>query len=240
MQSRMLSFFCRSFALLALGPGSHADESPAVILDHARAVYGAMTSYADSGTVSYEYSPTAHDEHTFHTAFNRAPRHFLLDFRKGSGDRIVITGDPDAFHAWWKATGQVTDYPNPKNTGAITLNEFPTNAVSTKIPTLLYAKAELPGALAHFVPERDGGLEPCGDKKCHRLEGDTSDVYAGTGKQVNVRKLTVWIESDTYLVRRITEEAPAPPGALNRTTTSFIPQANPTLADEVFRFTPPK
>jgi outer membrane lipoprotein-sorting protein len=45
---------------------------------------------------------------------------------------------------------------------------------------------------------------------------------------------------ETYLLRQVTEEAPAPPGALNRTTTIFIPQANPKLADDAFQFTPPK
>jgi len=218
----------------------HAEESPAAILQHARSVYATLNSYSDTGTVIYEYSPTAQDEHKFSTEFNRKPRHFLLDFRKANGDRIVITGDPDAFHSWWKTTGQVTEYPNPKNTGAITLNDFPTNAVSTKIPSLLYGNANLPGAFLNFVPERDAGLEACGDKKCHRLEGGTNDTYGDTGKKVNVRKLTVWIEAETYLVRKVTEEAPSPPGTLNRTTTSFIPQVNPKLADDVFKFTPPK
>jgi hypothetical protein len=226
--------------LLLGSMASYAEDSPAAVFEHTRAVYSALTSYSDTGTVFYEYSPTAHDNHNFTTAFNRNPRHFLLDVRKGSGDRIVITGDPDAFHVWWKATGQVTEYPNPNNTGALTLSGFPTNAVSTKIPGLLYGKAGLPGAFLNFVPARDAGLEDCGEKKCHRLEGETSDTYGGTGKQVNVRKFTVWIESDTYLVRKTMEEAPAPAGALNRTTTTFVPQANPHLADEVFKFSPPK
>jgi len=226
--------------LMLASAASQAQESPATILEHVRSTYEALNSYSDTGTVIYEYSPTAYDEHKFSTAFNRNPRYFLLDFRKGGGDRLVITGDPDAFHSWWKATGQVTDFPNPKNTGAITLNDYPTNAVSSKIPSLLYGKANLPSAFQHFVPERDAGIESCGEKKCHRLEGGTSDLYVGTGKQVNVRKLTVWIEADTYLVRKVTEEAPSPQGTLNRTTTTFIPQANPQLADDVFKFTPPK
>ena len=227
--------------LLLLGStASHAEDSPDAILEHTRAVYGALTSYADTGTVLYEYSPTVHDDYTFSTAYNRNPRHFLLDFRTGSGGRIVIWADPDAFHVWWKTTGQVTEYPNPNNSAALTLSDFPTKAVSTKIPALLYGKAGLPGAFLHFVPARDAGLEDCGEKKCHRLEGETSDTYGGTGKQVNVRKFTVWIESDTYLVRKTMEEAPAPAGALNRTTTTFVPQVNPHLADEVFKFSPPK
>jgi outer membrane lipoprotein-sorting protein len=217
----------------------HAEEAPAAILEHARTVYAGLDSYADTGTVIYEYSPTAHDEHRFSTAFIRSPRHFLMDVRKGSGDRIVITGDPDAFHSWWKATGQVTEFPNPKNTGALMLNAFPTAAVSTKIPTLLYSKANLPGAFQNFVPGRNAGLESCGEQKCYRLEGTTSDLY-GTGAEVNVRKLTVWIETGSYLVRKVTEEAPSAPGALNRTTTIFVPQADPKLADDAFQFTPPK
>ena len=237
---KKIAFGASAVMLMLATAASPAQESPAAILEHVRSTYGALSSYSDTGTVRYEYSPTAHDEHTFSTAFNRNPRHFLLDLRKGSGDRLVITGDPDAFHSWWKATGQVTDFPNPKNTGALTLNEFPTNAVSTKVPSLLYGKANLPGAFQYFVPEQDAGIEPCGEKQCHRLEGGTSDLYVGTGKQVNIRKLTVWIEADTYLVRKVVDEAPSPPGTLNRTTTSFIPQANPKLADDVFKVTPPK
>jgi outer membrane lipoprotein-sorting protein len=229
-----------SGALLAPCAVANAEESSAAILAHARSVYEALNSYADSGTVLYEYTATSHDEHHFTTAFNRAPRRFLLDFHKGSGDRIVISGDPDAFHVWWKATGQTTEYPNPKNAGAITLSDFPTNAVATKIPPLLYAKAGLPGAIAHFVPEDNVVPEACADKKCYRLQGTTGDTYGATGRQVNVRKLSVWVEEQTYLIRKVIEDAPAAAGTLNRTTTTFIPQANPTLDDDAFKFTVPK
>ena len=89
------------------------------------------------------------------------------------------------------------------------MNEYPTNAVSSKIQSLLYGKANLPSAFQNFLPECDAGLEPCGDRSCHRLEGGTSDFYLGSGKQVNVRKLTVWIEADTYLVRKVIEDVPS-------------------------------
>jgi len=57
---------------------------------------------------------------------------------------------------------------------------------------------------------------------------------------VNVRNLTVWIDSTSYLIRKIFEEAPAAPGMLDRTTTTFDPQANPKLNDDTFKFVPPK
>jgi outer membrane lipoprotein-sorting protein len=237
-----MRFFLMSSCLLLLAlrpPELRAQETPAAILEHTRSVYAALTSYSDTGTLLKEYSPTSHDENSFATYFTRAPRHFLFDYRKPS-DRLVIWGDPDAFHVWWKTTGQVTEFPNPKNTGAITQSEYPTSGAITKIPPLLYAKANLPGAVQHFEPNRLAGMEDVEGNKCYRIEGTTSDEYAQTGKKVDVRNLTVWIDSTSYLIRKIIEEAPAVPGMLNRTTTTFHPQANPKLNDDSFQFAPPK
>jgi outer membrane lipoprotein-sorting protein len=238
-----MRFFVVSSCLLLLAlrpPALRAEETPAAILEHTRSVYAALTSYSDTGTVLKEYSPTSHDENSFATYFTRAPRHFMFDYRKPSGDRIVIWGDPDAFHVWWKTTAQVTEYPNPKNTGAITLNEYPTAGAITKIPPLLYSKANLAGAIPNFEPGRLAGMEDVAGNKCYRLEGTTSDQYAQTGKKVDVRNLTVWIDSTSYLIRKILEDAPAAPGMLNRTTTTFNPQANPKLNDDSFQFVPPR
>jgi len=229
------------FLLLALRPTAlRAEDTPAAILEHTHSVYAALTSYSDTGTALKEYSPTSHDEYTFATYFTRAPRHLLFDYRKPGDDRLVIWGDPDAFHVWWKTTGQVTEYPNPKNTGAITLSEYPTGGAITKIIPLLYFKANLPGAIQHFETDRLAGMEDMAGNKCYRLEGTTSDLYAESGKKVNVRTLTVWIDSTSYLIRKVLEEAPAPTGTLNRTTTTFYPQANPKLNDDSFKFVPPK
>jgi hypothetical protein len=153
---------------------------------------------------------------------------------------MVIWGDPDAFHVWWKTTGQVTEYPNPKNTGAISLSDYPTDGAITKIPTLLYSKASLSGALARFAPASVESTEPIGGQPCYRLGGKTNDLYGESGKQVNIRNLTVWIDTKTYLVRRVLEESPAAPGMLDRTTTTFDPKANPAIADASFKFSPPK
>jgi outer membrane lipoprotein-sorting protein len=229
----------RCVLLLALRSlALHAEETPAAILDHARSVYAALNSYSDTGEVVKEYTATSRDRFTFTSYFNRAPRHFLFDYRSPS-DRYVVWADPDAFRVWWKATGQVSEYPNPKNSGAILTSDYPTGASISKIVPMLYAKAGLPGAVAHFDPSRLAGAEVVAGNKCYRLDGSTSDSYGQTGKQINVRKLSVWIDSTTYLIRKTVEDAPAAPGALNRTTTTFEPQANPKLSDDVFKFAPP-
>jgi outer membrane lipoprotein-sorting protein len=227
--------------LLLLQPHAlRGEETPKAVLEHTRSVYGALTSYSDTGTALKEYSATSRDQFSFTTFFNRAPRHFFFDYRKPSGDRMVVWGDPDAFHVWWKTTGQVTEYPNPKNTGALTLSDYPTGGAITKIPPLLYSKAGLAGAVVGFEPTRMADMEDVGGSRCYRLEGTTSDSYGQTGKQVNVRTLTVWIDSSSYLIRKVVEDAPSAPGTLNRTTTTFDPKANPKLNDEPFQFSPPK
>lgn len=216
-----------------------AEDSPVAILEHTRSVYAALTSYSDVGTVLTEYSMTSRDQTRFSTYFTRVPRHFLFDYRKPAGDRLVIWGDPAAFHVWWKATAQVMEYPNPNNANAITLNDFPTGGAATKIPVLLYSKANLPGALQRFEP-KSMTMQDVTGHKCYRLEGTTSDTYGATGNQVNVRSLTVWIDASSYLVRKIVEQAPAAPKMLNRVTTTFDPQANPKLNDQVFEFAVPR
>ncbi|GAA3765495.1 LolA family protein [Terriglobus aquaticus] len=217
-----------------------AEDTPAAVLDHARSVYAALGSYADTGTVLKEYGPSSRDSQSFSTYFTRAPRHFLFDFRRPEGDRLVVWGDPEAFHVWWKATAQVTAYPNPDNARAITLNDYPTSNTVTKIPPLLYSKANLPGALQHFEPKQMTSSDDGIGHRCYRLDGVTSDSYGGTGNRVNVHDLTLWIDVSSYLVRKIVEQSPAPPGSINRITVVFEPRANPTLDDQLFRFAVPK
>ena len=241
-RDRMRSLFVAScLLLLMLRPATlQAEETPAAILEHTRSTYGGLSSYSDTSTVLKEYSPGSHNSFSFTTAFNRAPRHLLFDYRMPSGDRMVVWADPEAFHVWWKTTGQVTEFPNPRNSGAITLSDYPTGGAISKILPLLYAKAGLPGALQHFEPARLAGMEDVGGSKCFRLEGSTSDLYAATGKTVNVRSLIVWIDSTSYLIRKVVEETPTSPGLLNRTTTTFNPNANPSINDDSFKFAPPR
>lgn len=237
---RFVLISCYSLLMVLRSPALLAQETPSAIIEHLRSTYAAMASYSDTGTTLKEYGTNSQDESTFTTYFTRAPRHFFFDYRKPGGDRSVIWGDPDAFHVWWKATGQVSEYPNPKNTGALTLTDYPTGGTVSKIPPLLYAKAGLPGAVTEFEPERVVGTEEVGGNKCYRVQGTSSDTFGQTGKKVNVRAVTLWIDASTYLLRKSVEEPPAVAGSINRTTTTFTPKANPTLDDASFHFSPPK
>jgi len=210
-----------------------ADE----IVKKMRDTYGVLNSYSDTAVMVRQYGAT--DRHTFATYFNRAPRHFLLDFHKQGGDRYVVWGDPEGFHTWWKTTKQTTDYANPNNTPAITLSGPPTESAVVKIPTLVYSKANLGGDFTNFSDPRLEGTDAVGGHRCYRLAGNASDSYAASGKEVNVRKMTLWIDAESFLLRQVREEWPPVGGTATRMTTTYEPRANPTIEPEKFRFIPP-
>jgi len=224
-------------ALILVAAAAHAQRAES-ILQKSRDAYSQMKSYTDSGQIINEYGTSSEDKHTFSTAFNRSPRHLLLSFHKQGGDNYVIWADPDAFHTWWKTTGQQTDYPNPNNTPAISLSDYNTQGTALKVPTLLYAKAFGAVMLALHDPELDG-TDDIGGHHCHRIIGRLSDLYTATGHEVNIRKATVWIDADSFLIRKMVEESKASPGQRSRKITIFEPQANPALDDAKFKFTPP-
>ncbi|HTT24840.1 MAG TPA: DUF2092 domain-containing protein [Candidatus Sulfotelmatobacter sp.] len=225
------------FSVLVLS-GLSAHPQGASILQKSRDAYAQMKSYADTGVVLVEYGTSSEDKHSFSTAFNRSPRHFLLEFNKQGGDRYVIWADPDAFHTWWKTTGQKTDYPNPNNTPALNLSGPPTAEISMKIPTLLYGKA-LEAKMLKIADPVLAGVEEVSGHSCHQINGRASDVYAASGKEVNKRKVTVWIDRDSFLIRKMLEEFEALPGQRSRVTATFEPQLNPALDEAAFKFSPP-
>ena len=224
-------------AVALLSPAANA-QSAESILQKTRDAYAQLKSYSDTGVVLYQFGADSEDKHSFSTAFNRSPRHLLLDFHKQGGDRYVIWADPDAFHTWWKTTGQQTNYPNPNNTPAISVSDLNSQGTALKIPTLLYAKA-FGAAMLNIADPAVDGNEEMGGRRCHRIIGRMSDVYGATGNEVNIRKVTVWIDTDSFLVRKMVEESKAPPGQRNRKITIYEPRANPTLDDAKLKFIPP-
>jgi len=218
-------------------------QSAEQVLQKTKDTYVAMKSYADVGTVVDEYGSAAkpmQDRHHFTTNFRRAPRAFVLEVKKSSGERNVVWGDPDAFHTWGTTTGQQYDYPNPDNIGAISLSGRATANTSLKIPTLLYGKSPLAAMLLSFADPVLEGKEKIAAHECFRVAGRASDSYAATGKEVNVHRITVWIDASTYLVRQVKEEWKPLPGTVNRTTTTYEPQIDTTIEEAKLRFAAPQ
>jgi outer membrane lipoprotein-sorting protein len=230
-----------AIATIALFMGAAANaQSAESILQKTRDTYVGLKSYSDTGVILHEYGTSSQDRHTFTTLFNRAPRGFLLDFRKDGGERsYVIWGDPDAFHTWWRASGDQVDYPNPNNIAALSL-AGQTYGAAMKTPTLLYGKSALAAKMLDIADPVLDGSEDVNGHRCYRITGRASDVYTATGKEVNVHRATVWIDAESFLVRKMLEESKPLPGQRSRDITTFEPQANPALDAGRFKFKPPE
>ena len=209
------------------------------ILESVRAKYGSLNSYSDTGEVINEFGTSSKETHKFTTLFNRAPRAYLLDFTKQSGERFVIWGDPDAFHNWWSAINGRTDYPNPNNTGVFTGADVHTIGVAMKVSSLLYPKANLQGSFTNYREITVDGTENISGHNCYRLVGTAVDIYGATGRESNLRKMTVWVDADSMLIRKVVEEWKPLPGQVSRNTTLYEPIANPAIDASRFKFTPP-
>lgn len=225
-------------AMLApLSATPRAQESGDDIWKKVRAVYADMKSYEDTGTVVNEYGVDSADRFSFVMRFSRSPRRFIFDYNP-QGARFVIWGDPDAFHTWWKTTGDQYDYPNPNNTGAFVGG--PTRGAGQKVASLLYARASLLSDFSNLSDLVNDGSEAVSGHKCYRLMGITRDVYGATGKEVNVRKMTLWIDAESLLIRKVLEEWKPLPGTRSRVITTYEPRANAPIDDARFAFRAPE
>jgi outer membrane lipoprotein-sorting protein len=239
-----IAFMAAAGASLALAHGGRQTASGPDILKKSQATYAALHAYADTGSVDAEFGPPngiVREHHTFRTLF-RAPRHFLFDFvKQEKSDRFVVWADDEAFHTWWQATGVADVYPKGQGAGAFVAGGQPTLNSLMVLSPWLFPQGELDGALTEFQDASLAGTEAVNGHSCYKLTGVGKSVYRQSGHVSNVRKMTVWIDAQTLLVRRVFEDTAEGTGSdANRFTTTFEPQANPTLEDARFAFTPPK
>ena len=119
-------------------------------------------------------------------------------------------------------------------------------AAAADEPEAVYAKMHA-AALAHdleavlyYAAEAERATMPVPEvPKSYRLTGKARDIYSNTGRESNVRKMTVWVDTDSMLIRKVVEEWPPLPGQVSRYTTIYDPQANPAIDAAKFKFEPP-
>jgi hypothetical protein len=235
--------FCVVAVLAASAPTQSAPMRAEEVWARTQATYAALQSYADTGTVDVELgskTATIHEVHTFSTFF-RKPRDYQFDFVKSGGfDRIVVWGNADGFHGWWKATGVQTDYAKGNGASAFISSTYPTHGSIVMLAPLLFPGAGLIGTLTELGAVADGGTEKVDGHQCHKIVGVAKTTYR-TGKETNVRRTTVWIDVESLLIRRVYEEAAEGTNAESAggMATTFHPHANPTLNDKQLTFTSP-
>ena len=134
-----------------------------------------------------------------------------------------------------------TTYPKGQGASAFINDSVLTLGANTQIPSLLFATAGLVSTLGELADMTAAGTEAISARLAHKLTGIARSTYGQTAHVSNVRRTAVWIDAETLLVRRIFEDTPkgTVAGSRRRITTSFEPQANPTLEDSRFTFVVP-
>lgn len=244
---------CLLSSLMAVAPASASGTPRPVrprpnavsaedILAKTRAVYAALNSYADTGKILVEYGSAtdpAKSVHTFHTYF-RKPRSFYFDYQKlPTSGRLVLWTEPQSVHGWWQDTGNEDEYPMSNGTTPFIMSTYPTQGTSVLISALLFPKSNLGGTMRELGEMTDAGMEAVSGAKCYKLQGLAKSVYQ-TGHEVAKRRVTLWIDAETMLVRQVREEDLGGAAVnVSRQTVTLTPHANPTLDDDHFKFTAP-
>lgn len=244
-------------AMLAASGGAAArqPEAPNALLARATAMYGTLKSYADAGRVLRE-APGIRDRARFETYYRRETLDFYFEHQwltsenpKSPGLKIDLTRQRRVLwmrngelRAFSQELGSLQTYPRDggNQTGALTGTSAATAGTSTLIPSLLFAKSNLPGTLRQIREAAEAGFENVDGHRCHKIEGVAAEFYP-SGARTNVRPVTVWLDAETMLIRKVFEDTPKGymAGSYSRLTVTLDPQANSPLDDSRFEFVPP-
>ena len=225
----------------------NADDKPLTadaLLERSRGKYAALKSYSDTGVVVTESnggSPTLMKERNTFTTYFRVPKQFFFDFRadpSASGDRFVLWIDGAEVNTWWQATGVHDKYPQGQGAAGFANGSLPTKGSIATIASLLF-----PGLQGPFADLKDTRLvssEAVGGHRCYKVVGDFAPAY-GNGTVTSTSAVTVWIDSETLLIRKIFADTPkeSPASVIDRTIITLEPRANPELKPTLFRFSVP-
>jgi hypothetical protein len=215
--------------------------------------YATLASYSDTGTVVRE-APGLVDQWKFRTHFRRSGPDLFFDFQGVTSQSAGLTTDASAQRMiLWMIQGELQSYrlPGqwheiiPRETGnqpaALQRAVAATAGTSILIPSLLFSRANLPGTILQMKEVVDAGFEPVDGHRCRKVTGFASEFYK-TGRQTNIREVTVWIDAETLLIRKVFEDTPEGylEGSYSRLTVTLDPQANPDIEDGEFAFTIPE
>jgi len=221
------------------------------VLERTLALYPTLQSYSDTGTVTEEISGLI-NRSSFRTYYVSTPRNFFFEHRQivaeyETGQKIPLSNRI----VLWMLHGQLQSW----NSELGTHDEFPegtdqvapfvqatagTSGAAVLIPSLIYARANLRTTIQELGDIAGAGFETLGGRRCYKIMGIARSVYP-SGAITNVRPATVWIDAETFLIRKVFTDTPKgyPQGSIYRLTIAYQPRLSPALGDSLFRFTVP-
>ena len=225
------------------------------LLARSMAAYAALTSYADSGTATYDTGTNLEVGH-FRTYYQK-PNNFYFEWgrrvsinKKSPRDSLpmpakqrvfwMVKGDLETYE---KEAGMHQSYPavGSNQPGALAAAKYGTLETVTLIPSLLFRKAKLVSTIQEIAELSLAGTEDVSGHRCHKLIGIARSVYP-SGAITNVRQVTVWIDAETLLIRQLLNDTPknTAMNVVSRSTYTIYPTPNPPLDDAKFHFTVPE
>jgi LppX/LprAFG-like lipoprotein len=239
-------------AALVLGGERVSGQAPALpeVLKQSMAYYGTLASYADTGTVQWD-SPGIVDREQFTTYFRRPTRDFYFDYQPltstNPGSKFTIDMS-DYRMVIWMFKGNMERYDKSSRThepvlsgqaGTLQWGSHRSRGASLLIPSLLYTQAGLSSTITQIESAQVVGTETINGRACQKISG-TAVMILG-GRRNNERAVTVWIDAESRLIRRVFEDTPKgfPANNFSRLTITLEPRANPTIEDARFQFKVP-
>jgi hypothetical protein len=220
-------------------------------LTRAIAYYSTLTSYADTGTIVLEL-PGVVDTLKTATYFRRPTRDLYLEVHGVSSVNPAtrFTVDMSATrHLIWMFKGDMQTYDSRTGSRELVRAEgggqvralqngsYATRGISMLIPALLYSQSGLPGTISQIEQASVAGIEDVDTRRCHKIVG-VAAAYYPSGQRTDIRPVTVWIDAETRLIRKVFEDTPEgyPANSFQRKTITLQPRANPPLEDSMFQF----
>ena len=212
-------------------------ETPSAdrILDNMRQVYAECESYADEGEVSLVFKSEQRervDRRPFKTWFIR-PENFRFEFRnqhpsngRGPSHRYVVWADGEHIRSYWTVNKQLQEFESVEL--ALGGPTGVSGGSATMIPALLMREMNWGGLLRRLSDTKLLGTERVGDALCYKVEGR----YLADRDP-----LTLWIDADSFFVRRVFETSKVPNADVEKTI-EYRPHFDIEIPKDVFDVDP--
>ena len=219
------------FSLAGCGNDSTSSGLTAeTILAQMNHTYSSCQTYHDTGVVTTTFIQSSGnwiDEKPFLTAFVR-PDRFRFEYQETQSSveyRYIIWRNNAEVLSWWDVkpgigTEESLDMAIAGATGV-------SSGSAHMIPTLLLPNEISGRRLTDITEARRIADTEIDSVNCYRIQGKYADD-----------SITIWIEADTFLVRRI-ETQHAFTDFSTETVTTYTPAVNGVVTDDMLAFNPP-
>jgi outer membrane lipoprotein-sorting protein len=215
---------------------SNTELSAQDILENMARAYAECDSYRDEGVVStifFERFRRRTVDKPFETLFVR-PNLLRFEFLSKSNswfrgmDKYVVWADGTKIRSWWSIKPTVEEFKSIGNSLAGPTGISGGSAAT--IPAMLIPGMNWKVPLKRLIDAKLLGEEQVGRASCFVIDATTA--------QFPDRRITIWIDEQTFLLLKLFETNEFETFRTEKTT-SYRPQLNVDIAKKAFAFEPP-